>query len=99
MLKDVLWALSNITAGTENQIREFASDQSRFKVIFELMEDINPEVVREATYIITNLLTTVQECHQLIYNVATCNEGCLIKAIVNGLKIDQTNEAYLTEIL
>lgn len=41
MVKDILWALSNITAGTENQIREFVSDQSRLLVIFELMENSN----------------------------------------------------------
>ena len=41
MEQEILWALSNITAGTEGQIRAFLDDQTRLEVIFDLMDENN----------------------------------------------------------
>lgn len=59
-MKECIWALSNITAGTENQIAAFLNDQELVNKVFLLANSTNVQIRREALYIFTNLLLTTQ---------------------------------------
>ena len=56
-IKEALWCLSNITAGSEDQIKSFLEHESIMEKVFRLMLSKTMEIRREATITITNLLT------------------------------------------
>ena len=66
-------------------------------MIFDLMEDNSVQIVREATFVVTNIITTVQQDQKLIFNLATSFESRLIRLLANALKIQ--NHDFLLEIL
>lgn len=57
-LKELLWCLSNITAGTEEQISAVLNEQECMERVFKIMDSEIKEVAREAIYVVTNLVTT-----------------------------------------
>ena len=67
MTKEVLWSLSNITAGTEQQISCFLGSETILeKVFYYATKSQDLELRREAIMVLTNLITTIERpdvCH------------------------------------
>ena len=57
------------------------------EVIFDLMDENNQMIAREATYVVSNLVTTVVTDRYLILVTATSFDNRLIKLLINLLKI------------
>lgn len=55
---EILWTLSNISAGTEQQIRALLNDAELVQKLFNLMEHPIYTIRREAILVITNLIST-----------------------------------------
>ena len=58
VIKEVLWMLSNLTAGSDSHIRAFLNDQVLVNKCIECFGSDSGEIRREAIYIFTNLVTT-----------------------------------------
>ena len=61
------------------------------------MDENNQLIAREATYVMTNLVTTVRADRNLIFFPATCFESRLIKLLINMLKVQ--DQSFQLEIL
>ena len=57
-VKNCLWPLSNITAGTEDHIVAFVNHPNLMNQIFYFIKSDNRNIKREALYVICNLFNT-----------------------------------------
>lgn len=58
VMKELCWALSNVTAGSAENIESFAGHPQLLEQTFTCMKSTKMEVRREATYVITNAIAT-----------------------------------------
>jgi len=86
-MKELLWSCSNITAGTEQEIITFINHKDILDKILLLMNSSNIQVRREAVYVITNILTTMQN-QTSNYNLANYDNRKILGLFVQGLKIN-----------
>lgn len=85
-LKTLLWCLSNITAGTKNQIMEVLRNETIVQRVFVLMDYSNREIVREALYVLTNLIYSCEDSSAIL-SVVYFEEFQLFRVFVKVLKV------------
>jgi len=56
--KNALWALSNIGAGTQSQVQQLLNHEVVMKSVVNLTNDVNKDVKREATFVMSNMVNT-----------------------------------------
>lgn len=59
-MKECMWGLSNITAGSEGQIAAFLNEEELVNKVYMLANSTNIQIRREALFIFTNLILTTQ---------------------------------------
>ena len=81
-IKEIMWCLSNITAGSEQHIHAFLSYKDLVTKVFQLMQnDFCYDLRRESMLVITNLLTTINDT-QYHMHVFTLNDNQIINDMV-----------------
>jgi hypothetical protein len=60
-MKEVLWAISNISAGTNDQIRYLIKEEELISNLLKLIDCNSQSIKREVTVVFTNLFTTCTE--------------------------------------
>ena len=96
IVKECLWAFSNITAGSEDHIRMFLSCETLVEKILQMMNSLSNEIKREAILTFTNLIATTQNTQVLIH-VSNLHEGQFIQYLVAGLR--QADSNLIIEVL
>lgn len=95
-IQQVLWSLSNITAGSQDQIYKFVSHENLVQKVFTFLDSDQPQIHREALYVLCNLITTYADS-DVHYRIASFNNFQIIHAFVKGL--DPGNGSVCAQIL
>ena len=95
MTKEVLWSLSNITAGTEKHISCFLSSETILeKVFYYASKSEHLDLRREAIMVLTNLITTIERPDVLLF-LASYGQpdepGKLMKTFVTNLRLNDAS--------
>jgi len=61
ILQEVMWTLSNIAAGGDDHIRAILQCEDLLQKVLILLCSNSPMVQREASYVITNIITTTED--------------------------------------
>ena len=84
LMKECMWGLSNITAGSENQIAAFLAEEELVNKVYMLANSTNIQIRREALFIFTNLILTTQ-MPDVRMNLVARQDYLLLKLFVQGL--------------
>jgi len=95
-LKESLWTLSNISAGTHDQIKVILNHTNIVNLIYQYMNSESTTVSREAILIITNAISTAQ-IEEITYHLANHNNYYLLGIFAKALENDDFN--LIQEIL
>jgi len=95
-MKEILWALSNISAGNDNHIKSIIVQEGLIDKIKKLMQVDNWTLRRESTFVICNAITTVED-HSILYGLMMDNDYEILKLMIDCLKF--ANQKDDSEIL
>jgi len=84
-MKEILWALSNIAAGSDNHIKSIIVLDGLLEKIKGLMQIDNWNLKRESTFVICNVITTVEDTNTL-YGFMMDNNYETLRLMVECLK-------------
>lgn len=86
MLREILWCLSNITAGTNFQIRKFLENESLVCKVYQCMNSSSAAPIqREAAYVICNLINSTDQA-ELHHHVVSLEDYLLLDLFAGLLK-------------
>lgn len=84
LMKECMWGISNITAGSEGQIAAFLNEDELVNKVYMLANSANIQIRREALFIFTNLILTTQ-VPDVRMNLVMRQDFLLLKLFVQGL--------------
>ena len=87
----VLWTLSNIAAGTYEQINALVDCEELWAHVLTRMSSPEIPIKREATLVVTNLITSVDDTSQLMEIVKPSHEKDddqnITKLLIDAIKV------------
>jgi len=90
VLKEICWSLSNVTAGSNENIESFLTHPKLLDQVYKCMKSPILEIRREATYVMTNAITTTEDVNKWVF-ISQFSKGEIIKIFTNNLKINEVN--------
>ena len=91
-----MWGLSNVTAGSNENIESFLMHPKLIGQVFNCIKSDILEIRREATFVITNAITTTDNPKYWLF-ITQFNHGEILKLLAKNLKINDA--AIIIEII
>ena len=98
-LKDILWCLSNIVAGTENQQMAVLNEEETLNKVIDLLQFDVWLVRREAIFIISNLIQTADSNHELIFHLTSSQDFKVLQSLTKCLEQSEKDNEVCEELL
>jgi len=97
-IKDIVWCLSNIVAGSENHRVMFMNEETILQKVIDLLNYKVWIVQREAIFVITNLVVSAEN-NDLIYHLATTDDYKVLQLLTKCLEASEKDHETCSELL